>query len=169
MSRRYLVLAENPLKLPSTLALVLGNRPYIERYRWMPEQGVRLLAIDKESGETVREARTDPFFTFHYVNAFERDGELVIDLVAYEDASTIEQMYLDRLRSPDRIYTTYGRPRRVRLPLGGSRPISHETVGAEVLAFPRIDDERSARRPYRYVYGLGAQPYAWATWCSPWP
>ena len=27
----------------------------------------------------------DPFFTFHHINAFEKDGQTVVDVVAYDD------------------------------------------------------------------------------------
>ena len=27
----------------------------------------------------------DPFFAFHHINAFEEDGQIVVDVVAYDD------------------------------------------------------------------------------------
>ena len=65
----------------------------------------------------VRRSRRIAFFTFHQVNAFEEDGHLVVDLVAYDDASIIDALYLDTLRATQA--ASAGQLRRYRLPLDG--------------------------------------------------
>ena len=53
--------------------------------------------VDRETGALRGTYETEAFFCFHHVNAFERaDGsELVVDLIAYDDPSIIDALYLD--------------------------------------------------------------------------
>ena len=55
--------------------------------------------VEKDSGKPVRTAtRATPCFAFHHVNAFETAIGLAIDVIAYPDATIIDQLYLARLR-----------------------------------------------------------------------
>ncbi len=94
MSERYLILAEYPLRV-NPLKLAFSDRAFIKNYRWQPELGTRFQVVDRETGSLRGTYETDPFFAFHHVNAFERGDELVVDLVAYDDASIIDSLYLD--------------------------------------------------------------------------
>ena len=95
MSGRHLILAEYPLRV-NPLKMALSGKPFIENYVWRPELGTKLQVFDRETGAHRGSFATDAFFCFHHVNAFEREpGELVVDLVAYDDASVIDQLYLN--------------------------------------------------------------------------
>ncbi len=98
LTERWLVLAEFPLVV-NPLALALSGRPYIENYRWKPERGTRFTLVDRRSGAACGGFRTDACFAFHHVNAYEADGEVVVDVCAYPDAGMIEDLYLERLRA----------------------------------------------------------------------
>jgi beta,beta-carotene 9',10'-dioxygenase len=153
MSGRFLVLAEYPLRA-NPLRLALSGRPFIQNYAWDPSEGTRFQVIDRETGRLRGTYETDAFFCFHHVNAFDRDGELVVDVVAYEDASIIDSLYLaDRgLRgglppSELRRYT-------IDLDDGG---VLGEPLAEGTLELPRIDYGRRNGRDYRYAYFAGAQ------------
>ena len=94
MSERYLILAEYPLRA-NPLKLAFSGKPFIENYTWRADEPTRFRVFDRATGELRGTYDTDAFFCFHHVNAFERGGELVIDLCAYEDASVIDSLYLD--------------------------------------------------------------------------
>ena len=98
LTERYLVLAEFPYVV-NPLTLVLSGRPYIENYHWQPERGTRFTLVDRETGQATGGFETDACFAFHHVNAYEDDGEVVLDLCVYPDAGIIEDLYLDRLRA----------------------------------------------------------------------
>jgi len=157
MTDRHLVLAEGPFVV-NPLKLALGRRPYIENYRWEPDRGARFLVFDRESGALRGEYRTDAFFTFHHVNAFERDGEVVVDLCAYEDPSIIDALYLDRLREGPALPPV--RARRYVLDLDGGGVDARNLHDGD-LELPRIAYRTRNGRPYRYVHGVGGAGGEW--------
>src|SRR4051794_27022249 len=100
MTERFAILAEYPLTV-NPLKLALGGRSFIESYEWEPERGTRFTVIDRHSGKKHATAIADAFFCFHHVNAYEEGNDVVVDLVAFDDASVIEHLFIDRLRGGD--------------------------------------------------------------------
>jgi beta,beta-carotene 9',10'-dioxygenase len=148
MTEHYLVLAEFPLVVnPPSLAF--SGRPFIENYRWEPERGTRFLVVDRESGELAATCEGEAFFAFHHVNAFERDGELVLDVCAFEDPGIIDGLYLDE-RGPVGPLP-FADLRRYRLSLERGTA-EGETIAEGNLELPRIDYGRRNGRDYRYAY-----------------
>lgn len=43
---------------------------------------------------------TGAMVVYHHVNAFEDDGHVVFDVIAYDDISLYEMFYLSKLREP---------------------------------------------------------------------
>jgi beta,beta-carotene 9',10'-dioxygenase len=157
LTERWLVLAEFPYVV-NPLALATSGRPYIENYRWKPQLGTRFTLVDRSTGEALAGFQSDACFAFHHVNAFEQGDEVIVDMCAYEDASIVEDLYLDRLRD--------GKPAapaqltRFRLRPQG-RTVSRETLAATDIELPRINYGRCNERPYRYVWGVGRGEGDW--------
>lgn len=149
----YAVLAEFPLVV-NPLRIVLGGRPFIENYRWEPERGTRFTVMDLRDG-SVRGVYDGPAcFAFHHINAFDDGDGIVLDLCAYEDASVIDALYLDRLRSGGSVPAAL--PTRCRIGLD-SGEVGVRRLAEEPLELPRIAYERHNGVPYRYAYGVGAR------------
>jgi|SRR5215207_9043492 len=150
MSERYLILAEYPLRV-NPLKLALSGKPFIQNYRWRAGQGTTFRVVDRETGALRGTYETDAFFCFHHVNAFERDGELVVDLVAYDDASIIDALYLDERGPRAALPSTELR----RYVIDLDRGVVRWEALAEDVELPRIDYGRRNTRDYRYVYFTG--------------
>ena len=163
LTERHVVLTEGPFVVrPLDL---LRDRPVIEGFEWKPERGTRFLVVDRASGDVAATHRAEPFFLFHHVNAFETGGEIVLDLVAYPDATVVDALSLDNLRSPAPDLPT-GALRRYRLPIeddgesgggasgGGASGVGFETLYPGHIELPTFDYERRNTRPYRYMYGV---------------
>jgi beta,beta-carotene 9',10'-dioxygenase len=159
LTERYLVLAEFPFTV-NPLRLASGARPYIENYRWHPEQGTRITLVDRSSGDAIGPFITDPFFSFHHVNAYEDDDgtEIVIDMSVYPDASVIERLYLDRLRGGGGVVGAELRRVRIR---PAEQSIEWTTMLDDDLELARINYGRCNERPYRYVWGIGVGEGGW--------
>lgn len=157
ITEQYVVLVECPLTVnPLRLATTSFHKtPFIENYRWHPEQGTRFHIIDRDNGTVVNTCEGDPFFAFHYVNAFEQDGNLVIDASSYPDTSIIEGFYLDNLRSGTETIHE-GHLTRYYVPLQGKSAKS-EPLSDALVEFPRIHYKRCNGQPYQFVYGGNSQ------------
>jgi carotenoid cleavage dioxygenase-like enzyme len=154
MTERYVILAEWPIMV-DPLDLLLRGKPFIENFEWVPKRGTRFRILRKSDGEEVATHTADAAFAFHHVNAFERDGEIVCDVVTYPDASIIDALFLDRLRSDEPSPGT-GHLRRYHLPLTGGS-VSSAVQSDERLELPRIHEAAARAQPYQYVYGVGEQ------------
>jgi beta,beta-carotene 9',10'-dioxygenase len=157
LTERWFVLAEFPFVV-NPLALALSGRPYIENYRWKPEQGTRFTLVDRVTGAVTAGFETDACFGFHHVNAYEDGGEVVVDMCTVPDASIIEDLYLERLRSGHPIAA----PQLTRFRLGlADRSVVGERIGGEGIELPRINYGRCNGRPYRYTWGNDLGPSGW--------
>jgi beta,beta-carotene 9',10'-dioxygenase len=154
MTERYAILVEYPLVL-NPLKLASGKRSFIESYAWKPERGTRFLVIDRHDGGVKMTATAEAFFCFHHVNAWEDGDDVVLDLIAYDDAGVIDRLYIDRLRgepgqSPNQL-------RRYRVSPGSERAHG-EVLLDRSTELPRIDYGRVNTKPYRVVYACGMRP-----------
>ncbi len=152
LTERWLVLAEFPFVVnPPRLAF--SGRPYIENYRWKPELGTRFHLFDRLTGESTGPFETGARFGFHFVNAFEEDGDVVADVCTFADAGIVEDLYLERLRAGKPIAQPSLERFRIS-PRSGS--VATERLIAEHLELPRINYGRCNERPYRYAWGVGS-------------
>ncbi len=151
MSRNHLILVECPL-VTHPLRVLLSRRPFIDTYRWSPDRGTALTIIHKDTGAIVRTARTDPHFGFHVINAFEQDSAVVVDLVAYPDATVVDRLSFDGLRAGGG--DVAGLLTRLTIPLGQGA-VSTQVLSDALLELPHFDWRRHAGSHYRHVWGVG--------------
>jgi len=152
MSERYLILAEYPLRV-NPLKLAFSGRPFIENYTWRGDEPTQFQVFDRSSGELRGTYETDAFFCFHHVNAFDRGGELVMDLCAYADSGIIDSLYLDANGPRGEIPPV--ELRRYTIDLDGGS-VRSEPLAEGSLELPRIDYGRHNTRDYSYAYFTGA-------------
>jgi carotenoid cleavage dioxygenase-like enzyme len=159
LTERFVVFAEFPWVV-NPLNLALSGRPYAENFKWEPERGTRFFLVDRKTGEASEPIVTDAFFGFHHLNAYEEaDGTIVADIQVYEDASIVEQFYLDHIRR-DGVDLPIAELRRFRIDPKG-RTISHEKLVEATFELGRINYGRCNEREYRYAWGVGASPGSW--------
>lgn len=154
MTERHLVLVEFPIVV-SALELKFSGEPFIQNYRWLPERGLKFHVVEKDSGKVITATHAEPCFAFHHVNAYEDGNSLAIDMIAYDDASIIDQLYLARLRAGAPITAT-GALTRFHVPLNGGA-VTSEMLAPASIELPRINYETHAGKPYRYVWGTGIE------------
>ena len=151
LTERWYVLAEFPWTV-NPVRLALSGRPYAENYRWKPELGTRFILVNRITGEVHQPLKTDACFAFHHVNAYEDDDQLIVDATVYQDASVIEDLYLDRLRTRAPDHPAQLRRFHVRPDEG---TISHERLIDAPIELAQISYARHNERPYRYAWGVG--------------
>ena len=129
----------------------------IESFRWKPDRATQIYVLDRHNGDRIANLETDALFCFHHINAFERDGEIIMDLVGYDDPGVIDRLYWDAIDAESR----EGAPptvRRYRLPLSGGGHVTVEQLADCAIEMPRINYARCNGTAYRYAYGIGDGP-----------
>ncbi|PSQ45862.1 beta-carotene 15,15'-monooxygenase [Halobacteriales archaeon SW_7_68_16] len=153
LTPNYIVLTEFPFDVSPLDFLQPGEQgPFIENFAWRPELGTRFVVIDRDSGAVVAEPRADARFGFHHVNAYETDGEIVVDVETIPDATAIDTLTLDALRRGD-LDVLGGALDRFRIaPAAGT--VERERLYDGATALPTVSPDRRCRR-HRYVYAQG--------------
>jgi carotenoid cleavage dioxygenase-like enzyme len=88
VTENYCLLTEYPFVV-KPFDLWIKNVPFIHNFFWDPSRGTQFLVIDRKEGKLIGNLRTDPFFAFHHVNAFEEGGRIHCDLLSYDDPRII--------------------------------------------------------------------------------
>jgi len=146
----------------SPLRMLWSSKGYIDHFEWQPEQGTRIIVLDRATGRA-REHVTDPFFVFHTVNAFEREDATVLDLLAYSNADIVSGLRVERMSQslPEL------RPQLVRLTLHpGVERASLEHLTDVGFEFPATSYRRVNGRPYRFAWGAADGPEPDGTYSS---
>src|SRR5262249_4015231 len=124
------------------------NRPFADHFKWRPEEGTRLVVLDRDGG--AREHETDPFFTFHTVHAFETKDATVLDLLAYPDAGIVEALMVENmLERPLRFLSKLTRFSIDR----ASGKVRKEPLTDAHFEFPQVDWELAHNRSPTRVFG----------------
>ncbi|XP_043455683.1 beta,beta-carotene 15,15'-dioxygenase [Prionailurus bengalensis] len=100
VTENYIVFLEQPFKLD----VLKMSTAYIRGVNWASclafhrEDQTYIHIVDQRTGKPVpTKFYTDPMVVFHHVNAYEEDGCLVFDVIAYEDGSLYQLFYLANL------------------------------------------------------------------------
>jgi beta,beta-carotene 9',10'-dioxygenase len=153
LTARHALIIDQPLAL-NPLRMLFSNRAFIRHFEWQPERGTRLWKLDRSSGEFSR-YEAEALFCFHTINSFEDGEDLVMDFIAFDDASAVDAFYVDALARglPDL------KPRIVRARLApGAKRAKLEPLGDASFDFPQIAYRSHHGQPYRYVWGTALGP-----------
>eukprot|EP00929_Paragymnodinium_shiwhaense_P111196 TRINITY_DN788_c0_g2_i1.p1 TRINITY_DN788_c0_g2~~TRINITY_DN788_c0_g2_i1.p1 ORF type:complete len:681 (+),score=174.67 TRINITY_DN788_c0_g2_i1:85-2127(+) len=52
---------------------------------WVPELGTEIHVVNRHTGEYTKSFKTDPWFFFHQVNAYEEGSDIKLDVVTYKE------------------------------------------------------------------------------------
>ncbi|XP_071402888.1 beta,beta-carotene 15,15'-dioxygenase [Centroberyx affinis] len=193
MTDNYFIFIEQPFKLD----ILKMATAYMRGVNWAsclkyhPEDNTLIHLIDRKTGKQVEtKYYTGAMVVYHHVNAFEVDGHVVFDVIAYDDNSLYEMFYLNKLKENAEVHNeSYSKPtyKRFALPLQSDKgaEVGEDLVKikcttasavkekdgklmcqAEVLCegfeLPRINYDNNGKR-HRFVYGNCVETSAVAT------
>ena len=146
----HVVLIETPLRIAALRALLPWSEGFFGMLEYDEDQRTRFIVVDRDSGSVIAEPRVPAFFTFHQVNAYESESEIVLDLVAFEDSGIVEALTFDSLAGGAFAGAPEGRFDRYRLDLEAGTVDRERRYdgGLELPTVPRAVRGRS----YRYAY-----------------
>lgn len=87
VTERHAVIFVAPLRL-RLLPTLLGRRAFADSLEWDHARGTEVILVPLDAPASARRFRVPSFWAWHYGNAFERDGKIVVDLVRYRDFPT---------------------------------------------------------------------------------
>ncbi|KAF8360441.1 bcmo-2 [Pristionchus pacificus] len=105
MSENYFILMESPLRF-NMLSMMMNQlfrmRSYQSTMEWKEGVDTTVMIVDRRTGEKLPvKMQSEPFFTFHHANSFERDGYLVMDYAKYKRAENLDGVLLENMRKPE--------------------------------------------------------------------
>jgi carotenoid cleavage dioxygenase-like enzyme len=157
LTEQYAVVPEAPFGVDFR-RLLLGTfrgKTFLDAVR-RRDATPRFHVLDRETGARTATIETDPFFVYHFANAYETVDAIIVDCVAFEDETAITGLTIENLGSnePD---LPRGEFVRFRLPLSGGRA-ERDLLLPGPVEFPTIHYSRYNGRQYRYAY-LAATEY----------
>jgi all-trans-8'-apo-beta-carotenal 15,15'-oxygenase len=150
ITEHYLVFVLAPLVINKrrVLPALLGLTTYEHAAEFRTDLGTKIVLVPRHAG-TTRIVECPAIAYVHLNNAFEDHGDLVADLVPYQNFET----FIDPVRDVNTMtYIPAGRLARMRVT--AKDRIVVEDLCAELGEFPQHDWRRTARR-YRYSYYSG--------------
>lgn len=134
VTENHVVFFQTPAILD--LQAAMRGEPVLQ---WQPERGTRIGIVERGSDKPeVKWVDTDPFFVFHFMNAFERNGSIEIDYV-WRNTVFVEG------KAPSTLH-------RISIDPGNGR-VSDSQSDEHDIEFPRVD-ERVTGRDYRLGYTI---------------
>jgi len=154
VTKDHVILIESPLVLSVRRALNPFSQGAIDMLDWQPDQGTRILVVDRETGVLVAEPTLSATFCFHHVNAYvddENNGEIVLDLIEFPNSEIVGAMSMGELDGEGFPEVPDGRLMRYRIdPASGTVDRSQLYDGG--MELPRVPRAATGRR-HRYAYG----------------
>ncbi|XP_038142692.1 beta,beta-carotene 15,15'-dioxygenase [Cyprinodon tularosa] len=179
----YIIFVEQPFKLD----ILKMATAYIRKVNWAscmkfcPDENTLIHLIDRRTGKQVDvKYYTQSMVIYHHVNAFEDEGHIVFDVIAYNDDKLYDMFYLKNLKkdadTPSEVYTQPSF-RRFALPITAETGFGvgenvvklkyttatavkekegkftcHSEVLCEDFELPRINYDYNGNK-YQFVYG----------------
>lgn len=69
--------------------VLFGKIDFERLLDWEPERGVELIVIPIADPQAVQRIHVDPFWVWHFTNAYERGDQIVVDLCRYHDFGSL--------------------------------------------------------------------------------
>lgn len=84
VTARHLVLFLAPVEI-GLYRILFGRSSFADAMEWHPERGTEIVVVPLDAPASPIRFATDAFWAWHTGNAFERGGEIVVDLVRHAD------------------------------------------------------------------------------------
>lgn len=148
----HVVVWEPALRAQPLRFLFTGDA-YIDNFRWEPEGGSHIRAVSRADG-SVRTWSVPPLMAFHAVQAWEEEGDLMLDLCV-SDPAIIPALSLQALRAGRPV----GVPHRVlRYRLRAGQASAEPQALGHGLELPMVHGAWWTKQRARLAWGVGFDP-----------
>ncbi len=151
LTPNYLIFIEYPFYWNVTEILLSTN--ILPSMKWEPNSYSKIMVINLKTKELEKIFETAPFFSFHHVNAYEEDdGNIIVDLIAYNDSSCINLFYMKNLEKNATFPVGY--LSRFYLDMFSNKYYRYNVLGTNInFEMPSINNDYRGQY-YNYLYGM---------------
>ena len=146
----YAIFFQNPVSF-GPIPFMLGFKGAAECISFDPTQPTRVIVIPRNGQDPMQVIETDPCFVFHHANAFEQNGQIVVDSICYDRFPTLEGA--SDYKTVDFDAVPAGQLWRFTLDLEREFAQANQ-LSTRCVEFPTLHPDRVGR-PHRYLY-IGA-------------
>ena len=124
-----------------------GQNPFA----WEPDKGASIGVLPRNGTPAdIRWVECDPFFVFHFMNAFDSDGVITVDACQFAHAPLFPTPDGEMLPDNDPVLTRWT------IDMNDDSPkVAHARIGDDHAEFP-VTDPRRAMQDYRYGFHTSA-------------
>ncbi|MCW1959904.1 MAG: carotenoid oxygenase family protein [Mycobacterium sp.] len=144
ITERYLVFIVSPI-IPDGIPIALGLKAFGDAMRYQPERGSSFILIPRDGGR-IRRIEHDAIMQFHLSNAFDDRGDVVVDVITYDNGQLLDCIARFRTSPLDDATSQFTRFR-----LTASGRVICEQLSDRSCEFPRHHPDHEGR-PHRYSY-----------------
>ncbi|HSP78786.1 MAG TPA: carotenoid oxygenase family protein [Myxococcaceae bacterium] len=156
-TERHLVFFVSAVRI-RLFRVLMGMGTFSDNFDWQPRNGTEVLIIPIDDPQRPVRFQAEPFFTWHFGNAYEEDGRLMVDYVRYPDFGS--NRWLAELKDGPTSSDAQGRLSRSTIDLK-EQTLRTEQVSDRRCEFPVASGLRAGAR-HRYVYlAAHSGPAAW--------
>lgn len=152
LTKKYIVLVEFPYRV-NPLYLLFSQDSFIKNYAWKPGAGTVFTVVNRENGQIVKRIKGEPFFAFHHVNAFDQDNNVIIDLIAYDDTTVIDELSFNHLFSSAQKPVLNQKLKRFTVDLE-NEVVKSDCLGDLRIEMPQINYQAYNMNAYRFMYAI---------------
>ncbi len=150
LTPNYLIFIEYPFYWNVTEIILSTN--ILPSMKWEPNSYANIIVINLNTNKVEKTFETAPFFSFHHVNAYEEDNDIILDLIAYNDSSCINTFYMDNLLKNATFPGGY--LSRFHLNMYNNKYYRYNILGTKInFEMPSINNEHRGQY-YNYLYGM---------------
>lgn len=154
LTKNFIILTEQPF-LVRPYDLLVSNNSFIDTFTWQPQQGTNFIVIDRQTGKKIGIYKTDPFFTLHNINSYERNRTIVVDLIAYKNPDIITKAFTYK----NLISATPNLPasRLMRFTINlNNNSVSKRTIFKQAVELPSFNESKRFAE-YQFIYAASSK------------
>ena len=149
-TNKYVIFYLSPYVLDTSGLTERGNTT-IDSMSWQPEHGSQLLVLCRETGKEVMRLPIEGLYCLHTINAFQQQGQLIVDVIEFERPVYNQYQVLPNLFED----VPWGQPVRFVVDLATQKLVNKESIDYRSAPdFPAVDP-RCQSRSYDDLWMLG--------------
>ena len=147
VTEQFAVFLVSPVFL-KTVPFLLGKGSFAANLSWTPQQGTEVICIPLDEPEDVYRFYTEPFYQWHFANAFDQNGHIHIDFVRFNTFQLVG--WADDLTSEGKGLADFGELVRATVD-PAKRTFHHRPLASTSCEFPTVAPWVTGRR-HQFVY-----------------